>query len=351
MAPGIQQAGVPRDIFSPDKSNFIYRPPLKMSSQTPLPVHTSNTFEDLSGISTATFDNPYDALLVASKDDPKQIQERYNAHRTTRNSQQKTKLLDPQFPGVSIDPILLRLCDPTIEPGHSDPRNCLVFWARPTQKVKDLIFLVQQKLLTVAPNLWLMPQDCLHMTALEITHSRKIEEIEKLVETMQSAIPTITDYTFDHRARLVKPMIGFDAAALALSFVPAAGEGFSETATSDQFTYHHLRRDLYTLCRDTGVQVDSRYVVPSSHLTVGRFINPKDFSDGEGKPDPAKMKAFVEKIEEINAWLEAEFWPENGTGHIKDGGEWIVGEEKGLNCRMGTLWYGGGASVRLGKGF
>lgn len=60
-------------------------------------------------------------------------------------------MLDASFPGVSIDPILLRLSDPTIEPGYVDPRHCLVFWGRPTIKVKDLIHRVQQELLTVAP--------------------------------------------------------------------------------------------------------------------------------------------------------------------------------------------------------
>ena len=47
-----------------------------------------------------------------------QIQYKYSLHRTTRNSQQKAKLLDTNFPGVSIDPILLRLNNPTTEPGY-----------------------------------------------------------------------------------------------------------------------------------------------------------------------------------------------------------------------------------------
>ncbi|KAF2195508.1 AAA-domain-containing protein [Zopfia rhizophila CBS 207.26] len=320
-----------------------------MIEERPLPVHTNNTFEDLSGVSTAAFTNPYDALLDAYKDDPEQIQARYTTHRTTRNSQQKAKMLDKNFSGVSIDPILLRLWDPTIEPGYVDPRHCLVFWARPTQKVKDLIRRVQHELQAVAPNLWLMPQDRLHLTAMEVTHSRTTEEIERLVNTMREKIPPITDYTFDHRARLVKPLIGFDASALALSFVLAAGEGLhsGRTAKDDRYTYHHFRRDLYDLCRETGVQVDSRYVVPSSHLTVGRFINPTDFADDAGQPDPQKMEKFISKIEEINDWLQKEFWPEYNNGTIPDGGEWIVGQEKGLNCRMGTVWYGEGESLHL----
>lgn len=81
-----------------------------------------------------------------------QIQKKYALHRATRNSQQKAKMLDADFPGVSIDPILLRLHDPTIEPGFVDPRHCLVLWGRPTTQVKDLIHRVQQELLTVAPS-------------------------------------------------------------------------------------------------------------------------------------------------------------------------------------------------------
>ncbi|KAF1963579.1 AAA-domain-containing protein [Byssothecium circinans] len=318
-----------------------------MAAPTPSPVHTVNTFEDLSGVSTSDYNNPYDALIVASHDDPVRLQSRYTQHRTTRNTQQKEKMLDKSFAGPSIDPILLRLSDSTVEPGYRDPRHCLVFWGRPTQKIKQLINRVQQELLTVAPNLWLMQQESLHITALEITHSKKTEEIRKLVEQMREKIPSIVNYTQDHRARLIKPLIGFDASALALSFVPAAAEGLTagRTLADDKYTYHHLRRDLYSLCQETGVAVDSRYVVPSAHLTIGRFINPKDFEDETGKFEPRKMEQFIAKIEEINMWLQKDFWPEFNEGKIPDGGDWILGEETGLHCRMGTLWYGGGESV------
>lgn len=203
-------------------------------------------------------------------------------------------------------------------------------------------------------DLWLMPLDCLHMTALEITHSLTAPEIEDLVHTMNPKIPDITDFTFTHRARLVRPMLSYDSAAIALSFVPAAGEDLSEDPadSSDSYTYHHLRRDLYHLCSNTGVAIASRYVVPSSHLTIARFVTQKDISkDGdENVPDPLKTKKMIEKLEETNAWLQENFWPANGH-EIGEGGQWIVGEERGLECRKGTLWYGGGEKVRLGKGF
>lgn len=198
-----------------------------------------------------------------------------------------------------------------------------------------------------------MPRECQHITALEVTHSKTAEEIQKLVDQMRDKVPAITDYTSRHRVRLIKPTIGYDASALALSFVPAAGEGLSSgrTLEDDKFTYHHLRRDLYDLSEEAGVTVDSRYVVPSSHLTIGRFITTKDLADDQGSSDPRKMATFIKKIEEINGWLEKEFWPEHNDGKIPDGGEFNLGEETGLDYRMGTLWYGEGESVHRGKGF
>lgn len=198
-----------------------------------------------------------------------------------------------------------------------------------------------------------MPRDSQHITALEVTHSKTTEIIKKLVDQMRANVPAITGYTSKHRVRLIKPTIGYDASALALSFVPAAGEGLQSgrTLEDDKFTYHHLRRDLFDLAQDTGVTVDSRYVVPSSHLTIGRFISTTDLAGDQGAPDSAKMATFIEKVEEINGWLEKEFWPEHNDGKIPDGGEFNLGEETGLDFRMGTLWYGGGESVHRGGGF
>lgn len=81
-----------------------------------------------------------------------QLQTRYGTHRSTRNGQQKAKLLSPDFSGLILDPILQRLMDPSIEPGFVDPRNCLVFWARPPSHIRSLVDQVQQKLLSLAPS-------------------------------------------------------------------------------------------------------------------------------------------------------------------------------------------------------
>lgn len=360
--------------------------------------------EDLSGTSTPVTANPYDGLIQACNNDPKQIQARYQHHRISRNAQQKDKILSPKFPGWILDDTLTKLDGPQRDADFEDPRNCLVFWARPTSKIKHLIQVVQQKLKDAVPDIWLMPIDNLHMTALEIAHSLTPPQIEALAAKLLPASQMIADYPSNprHSARLIKPSLSFDAAALALSFVPAAGEALpspnlpsaaSRKAQDDDYTYHHLRRDVYSLVTKAGIEVGSRYVVPSAHLTIARFNTPNPFDpenplDAAAGRDEMKRMKLLKEMETINSWLEQEFWPRParprrsvtqilGDGHtdvngedrmrgespgeaedaettmmeaIKPGGEWIVGEEKGLDFRKGTLWYGGGETIYLGKG-
>ena len=204
--------------------------------------------------------------------------------------------------------------------------------------------------------LWLMPLENLHMTTMEINHSLTVHEIESLVQALAPSHESIADHPNTHKARLIKPLVSYDSAALALSFVPASAESLPEgrTPEDDGYTYHHLRRDIYQAITDTGVVVGSRYVVPSAHLTIARFNSPNVFDgdpmDASVALDVQKRKHWVKEIEMINKWLEAEFWPEEGK-LIKPGGEWIVGEEKGLDFRKGTLWYGGGETIYRGSGF
>lgn len=60
---------------------------------------------------------------------------------------------------MTIDTILAKLEDQTIEPGFKDPRHCLVFWARPPPHVKLVIAEVQKRLKTVAPREQLLIQN------------------------------------------------------------------------------------------------------------------------------------------------------------------------------------------------
>lgn len=192
------------------------------------------------------------------------------------------------------------------------------------------------------------------MTALEVAHSLAESEIEHLVQILQPGLSEITDFTFNHRARLVKPLLSYDNQAIALSLLPASENDIRDdsAAITASYTYHHLRRDLYNLCTSAGVDVGSRYVAPSAHLTIARFVTTgtSDEGDKHQLSSVAGMARWVAELDDINTWLRKEYWPKPGsTASIE--GEWVVGEGKGLECRAGTLWYGGGRSICVGKGF
>ncbi|KAJ5525664.1 RNA ligase/cyclic nucleotide phosphodiesterase [Penicillium frequentans] len=299
-------------------------------------------------------DNPFQVLIKESDDNPTALQLRYQNHRVNRNEQQSTKILADSFPGWSLDPILSRLDGPGKEDGYLDPRNCLVIWARPPPHIRDLICFIQKELKEVSPSIWLMPPQNLHTTVLEVAHSLTEKEIEHLVQTLEASkdvtAAQIAEYPVAHKSRLLKPMVSFDASAMALSFVPAAGENLQAGDSGDDYSYHHLRRDVFQMVRQAQLPVASRYIVPSAHVTIARFINNEDFlvQGAEGvELDRARVKLLVEKIEAINKKLESEFWP-RADGTFPEGGEWIVGQQN-LVIRRGRLWYGGGETVSTGS--
>ncbi|KAF8179385.1 RNA ligase/cyclic nucleotide phosphodiesterase [Mycena galopus ATCC 62051] len=286
--------------------------------------------------------NPYDALITACKNNPEQIQACYEEHRISRNAQQKAKFLSPSFEGVSVDPVLLRILNPNLEPGFVDTRNAMVFIARPPEKVKSLIKECQQKLKEVISNLWIVPQTSLHITVLEIAHSRTAEDIAALVPQILGAAPSILNHTVTHHTHLTKPPLCFDTSAIALSFLPSRAQ--AAPAGTDKYTYHHLRRDLFGMARASGPTAGSRYAAPSAHLTIGRFVRTEDLQT-ISRLDLEKVRQMVTRVEEINAWLEREYWT-GGERAV----EWMVGEETGLEWRTGPVWYGSdGQTLMIGE--
>ncbi|KAF4218059.1 hypothetical protein CNMCM8980_005443 [Aspergillus fumigatiaffinis] len=296
--------------------------------------------------------NPFDELMSKCQGNAAQIQAQYEAHRSTRNAKSKAHLLSPDFTGWQVDEILKKLHVQTTIPSHEgqtpfvDHRNNLNFYARPPQHMKDLIAEIQKEIQSVVPNIWLTPPDFLHTTVLEIASSRTSLEVDSFVSHLEQSgvIPDLVNYTFNHRARLVKPVVSFDAAAMALSFVPAAGEPsrWSRSADDDKYTYHHLRRDLYAGVAATGLQLKPRYLVPSAHITIARFVTHDGFlleklgAGGEPAFDCERVAALVDKIEQINQKIQAKYWPgENRT--VSAGAEWIVGEETGLELCKGPF--------------
>lgn len=187
-----------------------------------------------------------------------------------------------------------------------------------------------------------MPSDRLHMTTMEITSCQTESEIKDLVSFLHqhSPLQELVNYTLTHRARLVKPMVNYDSSAIALSFVPAAGE-------DDRYTYHHLRSDIYDGITRSGCPITSRYTVPSAHVTLARFITQDGFLLGDTeKLNHAQNSLLVDTLEKINDRLRDTYWQSDNPQ-----GEWVVGQEKGLELVKGRSWYGKGDRVLLGEGF
>ncbi|KAE8358377.1 RNA ligase/cyclic nucleotide phosphodiesterase [Aspergillus caelatus] len=313
--------------------------------------------------------NPFEQILTDCQHDPSKVQDCYEDHRTNRNAQSKAKLLSPDFSGWQTDEILRKLHAQAAntqrdnEPSFVDPRNNFTLYARPPPNIRELVAEIQADIQDAAPAIWLTPPDFLHITVIEMASGRTEADVEAFLAHLQESgtIPDLVDYTFHHRTRLVKPILSYDATAMALSFVPAAGE---DTAVGnqtycgegDKYTYHHLRHDLFDRLTATGLLMKPRYVVPSAHVTIARFFTHDGFVAGGSRPDGVpvvdqeRVVALVERIEQINEKLRQKYWPQE-NGAMPAEGEWIVGQGKGLELCKGRSYYGGGENVVTGKGF
>ncbi|KAI9374035.1 RNA ligase/cyclic nucleotide phosphodiesterase [Aspergillus egyptiacus] len=320
--------------------------------------------------------NPFDQLLHDCHNNSKAIQSRYEAHRTNRNIQSREKLLHPGFPGWDTDEILAKLIahqstetdensnsnsnNARPRPPFVDHRHNLNFCARPPSHIKELVAEIQRELLDVVPGLWLAPPEYLHITTIELANSRTKEEIDVLATQLKASgvAPKLLEYASAARnhTRLVKPILSYDASAMALSFLPAAGEPTAWTSGldyrhrhDDAYTYHHLRRDLAGMVMDAGLAMHARYIVPSAHVTVARFVSREGILDDGGVVDRGKVGELVERVERVNAMLREKYWPDSDQG-MPAKGEWVVGKE-GFEFNKGTTWYGGGEKMVIGTDY
>ncbi|KAJ5986673.1 Ribosomal protein L44e [Penicillium sp. IBT 35674x] len=219
--------------------------------------------------------NQFQRLISACGNDPKQIQDIYEDHRSNRNAKFKEILLNPGF-------------------RQWQPKEQYVLIGTATEAYCELIHDIQQEIADVAgPCLWLAPQDYLHITTSELLNAKKSNEVDDMMAIFQQKLPLeeTVNYTLTHSPRLVRPMVSYDATAVALSFVPAA-----ET-DKDRYTYHHLRRDLWDIVSESGCQLGARYIVPSAHVTIGRYAMPPGADQSKSLDDfSTRVVGLVKKI-------------------------------------------------------
>lgn len=286
--------------------------------------------------------------------------EAYEKHRRTRNAAKFTELATSHK--VSPDPILSGLVLDN-KPPEFDPRNCITIWGRPPAHVMDLIANVQSRLVqSLNPHLvhkqachiprdwtdktnkgplWLMPRECLHLSVLEIIHSAPVESVLTNLDLLRPYINELLN-PIDNAPVLMRPLVCFDSSALALTFVPIdhaiqklphSKFGIDATEKEARYSYTHYRASLYeTVTNVAGVNVESRYQVPSAHVTIARFI--KELS-------PDAIDSLLSEIEKLNQWLDAEYSDPSKFA-------WRLGQERATECRYGRIWYGGGASEGQG---
>ena len=185
-----------------------------------------------------------------------------------------------------------------------------------------------------------MPIKDMHTTVLEVTHSEPLSYVLSLAKQLALIIPELIYLPITtHGCRLVKPLITFDAAGVALSFVPQS-QILSKGRDHSIPTIHHLRGTLWQRMTNTGVAIQSRYRVPTAHITLARFVSGGTTNVTTLSPavdeqyfecSMETVRMFMDTIEQLNEVLE------------NDMTVWEVNDE--LVCRVGDLWYGGGWTV------
>lgn len=84
-----------------------------------------------------------------------------------------------------------------------------------------LLFDMRDEVLMKDEAMWLMPPEDMHTTVLEVVHSVTMEEVMELANKLAPIIDDLTALPkTGYGCTLFKPMVSFDAAAIALSFVP-----------------------------------------------------------------------------------------------------------------------------------
>jgi len=140
-------------------------------------------------------------------------------------------------------------------------RRCGVNLAcRPPNDVATAVRFVQKILSQFEPDQYYYPPSDLHLTLVEICHSRSLEETSNLADSIRTKLRDVVASL--PAPRLMSPMLGFDARACAVNFFPADG------------TLRSVRQSIREQLVKLRVAIDSRYEPQSAHLTIMRYIAP-----------------------------------------------------------------------------
>jgi hypothetical protein len=156
--------------------------------------------------------------------------------------------------GVRLDAMLI---GELITPG-TDTRYGVNMICRPSQLVTDYILTLEEYLRKAEPDQYYYPQSDLHLTLLEICHSRTAEEAQRVARAVRAnANKLFADLP---AIKMGLPMLAFDQSGCALSFA-APGPELSL-----------FRRSMFERLTDCAVPIAPRYMPQSAHITFLRYL-------------------------------------------------------------------------------
>lgn len=175
--------------------------------------------------------------------------------RTIRDYQEngKRSLLST---GIVIDDELVKELR---EPG-SEVRCGVNLVCRPTPGIITGIQTLQRRLSEHEPDQYYYPSQDLHLTLVEVCHSRTRAETDRIAAAVESLAPIL--HAGKSPPEIDRPVLAYDTKGAALNFLPR-DENLQRlrTAISDD------------LARQ-GVPVESRYLPKSAHVTILRYTKP-----------------------------------------------------------------------------
>lgn len=172
--------------------------------------------------------------------------------------------LKAQYP-VWLDSISIdhELVEELSHPG-SDRRSGVNLVSRPYGDIVAFIQAIQKYLRDAEPDQYYYPASDLHLTVLEICHSRTPAEAAQMAAAVAPLLQAIVNSQL--LIDLASPELTFDDRAVALSF------------KSGQERLDDLRMALSGHLSDLGVCVSPRYKPSSAHVTLMRYMRPLNLS-------------------------------------------------------------------------
>ena len=179
------------------------------------------------------------------------------AFRQTRAEYRNKGERDVLSTGIVLDEVLIR----ELREEGSDIRHGVNLICLPNQAIVDHITALQRRLFQYEPTQYYYPGRDLHLTLVEICHSRAEEEAQHLASAVQSIVPFFLERQ-QPAAVLDDPVLIHDSRGAALNFLPRDEQ------------LQHLRQVLRDELALNGITIASRYAVMSAHITLLRYVTP-----------------------------------------------------------------------------